>query len=262
MLRIILKYSMLVLTLFSFGCLVIQYLIHDSDNCKNETTVNEKYDSKLSTVNSIDKCIKFCNPEDNIKIFDSLQFVYRLDSLLKYRFFHGYSRYGFKDNFLIYALSILIYGDVSAIVNPNHLIQKDYAACSQQAIIFMEVLKQRGFKVRKVGLQSHFCSEVYYSGKWHFFDTNQEAEFDDIATVPGIEELINDKSLLYKAYANSHSMDTASIERVFNADFLEIGKENEFPAKRMLLFQNVVRIISNILWLFFLAIFFLIKSKK
>ncbi|MBL0337301.1 MAG: hypothetical protein IPP73_18825 [Chitinophagaceae bacterium] len=96
---------------------------------------------------------------------------------------------------------------LSAIVIPDDILEYPYAACSQQSIILMELLKQKGFTTRKVGFQGkttgHFCFEVFYGNGWHFYDPDMEPDSKvlDANNRPDIQFLARHKDVLLQAYA-------------------------------------------------------------
>ncbi len=226
-----------------------------------ERKEREKYDPGFMHLNSIESLTEKCRKE--LKTGgDSMSAVLLIDSLLKHRFVHGYSRYTLHDNYLIFILSETIDKDISAKIIPDHIMQEPEAACSQQAIVFMEVLKGCGFNVRKVGLHSHFCSEVQYNNAWHFFDTNQEADFSGLGAIPGIKEMMNNRELIFYAYRKSALTDSFALENAFDPSGYVLGEINEFPAKNMKLLHQLAGIFSHILWLVFLIPFLLLSLKK
>ena len=98
---------------------------------------------------------------------------------------------------------------LSAIVVPDDILKYPLAACSQQSIVGMKVLMDKGFNIRRVGFDDpviggHFCYEVNYGNDWHFFDPNREP--DEVVlnkyNRPSIKFLNEHPDILIAAYPN------------------------------------------------------------
>ncbi len=194
----------------------------------------------------------------NIAIEDSPDFVNELDTLIRKRFFHAYSTYEWKDNYLIYLLGNFVWGHLHGIVIPDDISKHNGAMCSQQAIVFMEILKQRGYQVRKAELNQHFCSEVFYKGKWHLYDTNNEIYFKDPNNIPSLAELVEQKDKyspqeLYPKKAPDEAVSLLKIEKA------KVGNVNEFPAKKAFLLHKVTHFLSHTLWIFLFLLWYMSK---
>ena len=93
-----------------------------------------------------------------------------VNEVVKRRFYHGYSYFHWRDNYMAYLLSFVTKPDAHAIVLPDDILRYPYGACSQQAIVMMALLQRKGFPVRKVGLYDpeagygHFVLEAQYGG--------------------------------------------------------------------------------------------------
>ena len=112
---------------------------------------------------------------------DSGRYANMVARVIKYRFVHGYTWYHLGQNYMATILAPLVHRDLSAIVVPDDILKYPKAACSQQSLIGMHVLKDKGFIIRKVGFYDsiyggHFCYEAKYNGSWHFFDPNREPD--------------------------------------------------------------------------------------
>jgi hypothetical protein len=152
---------------------------------------------------------------------------------------------------------------MSAIVIPDDIMKYPYAACSQQSIVMMELLRRKGFDTRKVIFingkrNGHFAFETYYKGSWHFSDPNLEPDRELLASRnnPSVAALANDKELLLAAYRH---MPQEQILRIFKK--FAYGTPNTFPAPRGIIYQRITKGLSQIIWLFFLIAFLLVRKK-
>jgi hypothetical protein len=228
----------------------------------------EEFDPSLARLNSIDKLVKYCDSLYLSTVFndnaDEVQRDYTniVSSVVRKRFYHGYSYYGFGNNYLSLLISKLTVPGLDAVVVPNDILKYPWAACSQQSIVMMEVLRSKGFATRKVSFQGkisgHFCFEVYYDGGWHFYDTNMEPDVKILNSYgrPGIAFLVSHPDLLVSAY---HRYPRNEILDIFPT--YSYGEIDKFPAPKALLFQKLSKIFSYLVWFFFLFFFRIVRNK-
>ena len=228
----------------------------------------EEYDASLLRLDNISKLTAFCDSiyAENVYAGSNVRFESGFpdvaSSVVRKRFYHGYSLYGFGNNPLAMFASKLSMNGLSAIVIPNDILKYPYAACSQQSIVLMKVLQQRGFKTRRVGfsgkLGGHFCFEVYYNGAWHFVDPNMEPKVEVLKAYnqPGVAFLANHPDVLLKAY--SHYPQEKVLDLFTNYSY---GKINAPAAPKAYFFQKVTQFLSYTLWSFFLIAFILVRKK-
>lgn len=226
----------------------------------------EEYDPSLGYLNSIKKLKAHCDsllylsnakycPEQAEKIYTDI-----VSSVIRKRFYWGYSWYSFSDNYLGVVISKITGRDYAAIVDPDDIMKHPNAACSQQAIIMMEIFKSKGFKTRKVcflgnNKDGHFACEIFYGNKWHFRDPTFEPDTAVLNKYdkPNIEFLLTHKDVLFSSYRNyitNYSRDSSYVLDVFG--HYSYGKTDVFPAKNALIFQKTTKFLSNSIWLFFL----------
>jgi hypothetical protein len=229
----------------------------------------EDYDPSLIRLNSLDKLERYCDSLSLNVAYTAKtgEFEKRysdiVSSVVRRRFYHGYSYYGFSNNYLSVLFSKLTNPGYKAIVIPDDILDYPFAACSQQSIVMMEVLKAKGFKTRKISFNGkksggHFCFEIFYNQSWHFYDPNMEP---DVAVLnkydrPDIAYLSNHPDILTAAYKQYPQEEVLDIFPNYT-----YGKVNIFPAPRAIVFQKVTKFLSYTIWLFFLISFLLIRRK-
>jgi hypothetical protein len=267
-------FQLLLFIAFNFFLLMAGYQLAESsstidylDRDDPHFTFREDFDPSLLRLNSLDKIISYCDSiyaeesyTNHIKFEETFPQV--ASAVVRSRFYHGYSLYGANNNFLGMLLSKISINGLRAIVIPNDILKYPYAACSQQSIVFMEILKRKGFNTREVGFQGkkggHFCFEVYYDGGWHFYDPDMEP---DVAVLngynrPGIAFLAHHKDILLKAY---HQYPPELVMDIFPNYFY--GPVNRFAAPKAIIFQKLTKFFSYTIWLFFLIAFILTRRK-
>lgn len=230
----------------------------------------EQYDPSLSRLSSIDDLEVYCDSvyqaallaDKNIRFENTYPVI--ASTVVRKKFYHGYSSYGFSDNFMALVLDPLTNKWLSAIVIPDDIMRYPYGACSQQSIVTMEVLKRKGFKTRKVGFDGgevvggHFCFETFYDNSWHFFDTDQEPNAKLLADYnrPSIEYLVKNKDILDAAY---NHWNPERLHAMFSSYFY--GKVDRFEAPNALIYQQVTKFLSYTAWVFFLIAFLVVRRK-
>ncbi len=223
-------------------------------------TVTETFDTTYTRYSTTESVLAYLDSTATAQKITPQQpkgYIAILDKFLKIRFRHAVLHYQFEENYLIYLLGTYVWSDLSVIVMPEHILrnQNQIAFCSQQATIFMDIAQQRGFQTRKVGLNGHFCLEVFYEGQWHYYDTNLEANFDKLEKIPSAEQLKADRSLRQYAYRLSKNTNPQQIDNFFAVATLDYGKVNTFPAKKVRLLHQVTFLFSHYVWAFCFGLF-------
>lgn len=226
----------------------------------------EKYDPGLGRLNSVEKFSAFCDSlygSTTIGTADSGKYANLVANIVRYRFVHGYSWYSLGHNYVAKLLAPAIHSDLSAIVIPDDILEYPNAACSQQSLVAMKVLMDKGFLVRKVGFfdkkyGGHFCYEVRYEGGWHFYDPDREPDAEILVSNnrPSIEYLNEHRDLLLAAYPR----DTADLVLSLYSTY-SYGKPGKLPGKKAILFQTFTKFLSYTLWIV-LAVFFILIDRR
>jgi hypothetical protein len=228
----------------------------------------EDYDPSLQRLDNVSKLDAYCDSLYKTKY--GQQDVFSSDgtypelasSVVRKRFYHGYSLYGFSNNYMAMVFSKVSKDGFSAIVIPNDILKYPFAACSQQSIVLMQVLQKHGYNTRKVSFQGkkqgHFCFEVSYAGGWHFYDPDMEP---DVAVLekynrPGVNFLATHQSVMLQAYRQYPQEEMTDIFSNYYC-----GAVNAPAAPMASLFQKVSKFLSYTLWTFFLVIFILARRK-
>lgn len=221
----------------------------------------EAYDPSLGRLNSLKKVEQYCDSVYAAQTAPNLTGDYQktytdiVSNTIRNRFYHGYSYYSLSNNYVATIVSKVTIPGLSALVIPDEILKYPYAACSQQCIVMMEVLKSKGIDTRKVGFVGtkcggHFAFEAYYAGSWHFHDPNMEPDKNVLAAYdrPSIEFLVKNPDVLTKAYGRYPK---EQIMDIFPTYFY--GPVNKFPAPKAIVFQKATGFLSYTAWAFFLV---------
>lgn len=236
---------------------LVPFCIKTSDVSRNRDSIKEIYVEEYSSINSINKAVNFI---DSMYIanygqnFDTSIYVNSISDFIKKRFYHGLSTYSVSDNWIAWLSGKIVWLHFSAIVNPDDILKHSEGLCSQQTIVFMELLKRRKINYRAIGLgpkegPGHFLCEVYYDNDWHLYDIDKEPQWYLINNVhKDMNYYLKQPDQLYRIY--SYRMTRQEFDHLINK--ISYGEPNEFPAKNMLLFHQVTRVITYIIPIFFL----------
>ena len=191
--------------------------------------------------------------QHSIENIDTSAYVNITSEIVKRRFYHGISHYSVHENWIAAFLGQCFWSHFSAIVEPDDILLHNEALCSQQAIVFTELLQRKGITTRWVGIgkkegPGHFLSEVYYNNDWHLYDVNKEPNWDKIKSKHNsMNYYLKNKDSLYVIYDGL--LNKATLDLFLKQ--VRYGIPNEFPAKKMLMFHRVTKAITYLLPMFF-----------
>lgn len=236
---------------------VLPFLINLSTKTFSQKLKNELFRSELSNLNSTSKAVNYIDStydSSNLTTFDTLRYVEIVSQFVKEKFHFGLSNYTISENWIAYLSGKVFWSHLSAIVNPDDILKHSEGLCSQQTIVFMELLKRKGIIVRSVGLgypagPGHFLSEVQFNNSWHLYDVTMEPVWYDLNNShKSMAYYLNNKDSLFMSYENVYS------KPIFNKLLEQVvyGKTDVFPAKNMKLFHQITLILTYILPILFL----------
>jgi hypothetical protein len=212
----------------------------------------EIFDPSLSKINSLQKLINYSDSSANINHIKigSLGYGVLVASVLRKRFYHGFSYYTFQNNWIAVASQYFFGRELASLVDPDEILKFPYAGCSQQAIVLMAAMKEKKVPFRSVGFPHHYATELQFKNNWYFFDPNME---------PKIKEKER-KQVNWKGSADSLKKFYRGDNQYLNWTFgnsvpIVFGVPNADPAPHAEVFQSITKYLSKILWLFPLFFF-------
>jgi hypothetical protein len=247
---------LLVLAAVLFGLNFLNFHIITKDEFRHDW---ERDNSTLiNTIRSVDDLLNYADSVAVVKNIGkgSLEYAIELDNVVKNRFTHGYSHYGFKENWIA-ATAGSVWKNFSAIVTPDDLLKYPQGACSQQSIVLMECMKRRGISYRTVYFSSHFALEAKVGNQWFFFDPDMEPSLT-LATITNLDSLSKSEKLytIYKLYSDSVSLATT-------LSSFSYGKVNAKQAPKTVYFHSVTKFLSKTLWLIpLIAAIFIYRKRR
>ena len=244
--------AQLILYVFVFF-LSVQGVINNKEiQDTGESKTNEKYDSSLKRLNSIESLIKYNDSlyfsDNTSKTIDTIRYVEHIVDLIQLRFKEGLARYSVKNNWILYYSNKYIWDHISAIVDPDDLMLFGGGLCSQQNIVFLEVLKRKKITFRTIGLgfpegPGHFLCEVRLKGNWNLYDLTLEPNFDRTTKITkGIDFYLQNIHEFHAAYDSI--VDPERIDKLLQR--VEYGEVNQFPAQNMI---KLHKLSFLLLWL-------------
>ena len=228
---------------------------------------DELYSPDLYNVNSMDKAVTYIDSTYNsrhLPVFDTAQYVFTVSEFTKDRFYHGVSYYSFSENWIAWLSGKVLWSHLSAIVEPNDILKHSEGLCSQQTIVFMELLKYKNINTRSIGLgykegPGHFLCEVHYNNSWRLHDVTMEPQWKKVANIHrSIEYYLTHKDSLYLVYENR--LNKTIFDKI--TEKVVYGNVNTFPANNMRLFHKGTLALTYILPLFFVVMFIVTSSRK
>lgn len=221
----------------------------------------ELFDPDLASIRSVSDLVHYTDSivrsENGDPSRDTILFVRKLTATTKKRFRHGLANYSITDNWIAYLSGKLFWSHFLSIVDADDIMKHNEGLCSQQSIVYLEALKEKGISARSVGLgkkegPGHFITEVRYENDWHVYDVSSEPDWKKTTMHhKSMAYYDHNKDTLYKAYENIMPRD------FFNRVMSEVnyGKVGEFPAKKMQFFHVSTYFITILLPFFFLLLF-------
>jgi hypothetical protein len=215
--------------------------------------LNESWEPDLASVHSVDEAMRVL-PSYIARQHGSREArtAAGIDQFVRERFVHGASLLGYRHNWLA-AMAGWAWIDLRVPVLPDDILHHRHATCSQQAIVFMELLKRHHIRYASVLMgwpsadrygRGHFAVAAMVDGRWLYFDPDQEA-----AKIAPVERVI-DGSALAALYGGKPAL-LANMRYAAARRQIRLAHVDEYPAPRGGLFQIVTEWLSHYGWLLF-----------
>jgi len=208
----------------------------------------ENYDRQIGHIRSIDELEFYTDSlsiENNIDLH-SAEYFSLLEKTISARFYHGFSHYSLSENWIASAGQAVTGLSLASKVDPSEILKEPNAACSQQSIVMMEIIKRKEMDYRKVGFPHHYALEVNIKDGWYFYDCNMEPDMT-------IEERNHDSwkgdNDILKKYYNPE-IHSALDYQFGHGQKATLGMVNAEPAPNLTLFQMITSFLSKFLWIF------------
>ena len=214
----------------------------------------EKFNSQLTYLNTVDKIEQYI---DSLAIANhistnSIAYIELTESVIQDRFYHGFSHFSLNENWIAAFCGKMFEEGLACKVKPEDILQHSNAACSQQSIVIMCLLRKKNISYRKVGFPHHYALEILSNNNWYFVDPDMEPVITREQRMLSSWKHQNDN--LKKYYDPSRFND---LDYQFGIGLTAItGSINEVPASNARLFQGATAVLSKIVWMFPLLLLF------
>ena len=158
--------------------------------------VNEQWQSRLAGIDTIDKAMPIVNALINEQRGSREEkVVKRIDQFVRDRFVHGISHTSWRENWVLAVLGGAPPYGLRVPIGTDSILRHRHAMCSQQSIIFMELLRRFDLHYAAVRFtwpntdptsRGHFAVAAKVDGHWRYYDSNLEA-----ANAPLIRDILN-----------------------------------------------------------------------
>jgi hypothetical protein len=214
----------------------------------------ENFNPGLSYINSIQKLETYLDSIAAAKKINVTDFEYveLLESIIENRFYHGFSHFTLNENWIAAFAGKYIKEDYACKVQPEKIIMPGNAACSQQALVMMAVLRNKKISYRSIGFPHHYAMEVLIDHNWYFFDANMEPRITKGERLMTNWKHQNDNLKIYYDTNRFTDLDY----KFGNGLTATTGIINEVPAGNARMFQATTGILSKIMWCFPLLMMF------
>lgn len=138
-------------------------------------TTREVYDSQLQRIQTIDQMMQELGTMPGSS---NMARVENLEDLLRARFYYGYARYSFRENWVAWLAARTVNPDLDAKTDAREIIESPWAACSQQALVVQEALRRMNLPYASVAFPKHFTAAVQIDGTWYVVDPWEPLERD------------------------------------------------------------------------------------
>lgn len=249
----------ILLTILSAALLVPNFLNRDI-NHNMLYDGREQYNPQLARLNSVGKVEAYTDSLAQLKQIPTRSFEYLqlLESVIKDRFYQGFSHFTLSENWIAAIGGSMIDEGLACKVNPSEILQHGNAACSQQSLVMMAVLRRKNIDYRKIGFPHHYALEARCGIDWFFLD----ADMEPVLTC-------TERNARYWQYHNDELKRFYDENRFTDLDYklgvgltAERGILNEVPARKVAAFHLFTAFLSKVLWLVPLVLMVRVPQKR
>lgn len=226
--------------------LLVPNVIHWDLNHTYEAPRKESFSPSLFRLQNVAEMASYT---DSLAIAEnkpvsSPDFLLLLERVVSQRFYHGFSRYSLHENWVA-AVSENIFGhNMACIVNADDILKYKMAACSQQAIVTIALLKHYGIDYRTLSFPHHFALEAVAGDRWYFLDPNLEP---DMPLTARMYRNWKGKSDELKRYYRPSVYQNINLGFGYKKDAV-VSAINITPGKNISVFHTLSFYLSRLLW--------------
>jgi len=230
----------------------------------------EIYDENIAKIDSLNDLKKFVDYEIKENNFEGIDIPIYIDEIVRKKYFHQTAYISADTNWILVGADYFFPERYFlTAMDPEDLVKKNHGMCSQQSIIFQELIKSYPFEYASIRFISdvfgHFASAVKVDDDWFYFDSFFEPVYDRNNPLIVKKILKADIEVIRKLYPYHVTNFGNPLSPEYNFDLLTkeeitLGDLNSFPAKQGVMFQKITRFLSNFSWFLFLIFSLLLRS--
>jgi hypothetical protein len=230
----------------------------------------EIYDEKIAKIDNLNDLKKFVDYEIKENNFEGIDIPIYIDEIVRKKYFFTMAFISADTNWILIGVDYFFPERYFLqAMDPEDLVKKNHGMCSQQSIIFQELIKSYPFEYASIRFSSdvfgHFASAVKVDDDWFYFDSFFEPVYDRNNPLIVKKILKADIEVIKKLYPHHVTSFGDPLYPERNLDLLTkeeitLGDLNIFPAKQGVMFQKITQFLSNFSWLVFLIFSFLLRS--
>tara|TARA_B100001113_G_scaffold236887_1_gene194776 strand:+ start:741 stop:1598 length:858 start_codon:yes stop_codon:yes gene_type:complete len=233
----------------------------------------EIFDPNLGAVDSLIQLKSMIHQAIDDHDLSGIDVPIYIDDLVRKKFLHGLATISTNGNWAIKFIDKLFPNkEIISALHPNDIVKSNRAICSQQAILFQELVKEFGFEYESVGISiplheplpddinltfNHYASAVKVENDWYYFDSNLEPAYDRSNSEIYTKILAGELSEFNKLYPGYKFKE-------IKYGMIYTSNRNTFPAKKGVLIQQISKLVSFYGWLVLILLSFVFYrlSKK
>jgi len=223
----------------------------------------EIYDENIAKIDSLNDLKKFVDYEIKENNFEGIDIPIYIDEIVRKKYFHQTAYISADTNWILVGADYFFPERYFlTAMDPEDLAKKNHGICSQQAIIFQELIKNYQFEYASIRFSiripnsnnfGHFVNAVKVDGDWFYFDPNMEPIYDRKNSLIFKKIFEGDKEILKQLYPQYNF-------NLYTKEMVTFRDLNRFPAKRGVMFQEITQFLSNSSWFLFLIFSLLLRS--
>jgi hypothetical protein len=203
---------------------------------------HEAFDPALESVRSLDGAAGYVLAEQSSR--DPKALADAADEFGRQRFFHAYSFFEPRQNWLAY-LAGFLWIDLRSPVLPDDILKHPSAACSQQVIVFEALARRLGLDAASVRMDEHMAAAVKIRGEWQVYDADREI---NPRSYPLAKLAAGDPAVLAIYGSAGQQLD---LRGQAASGQIHLTDVNRNPALHASLFHRITRVLSDYGWLLF-----------
>jgi hypothetical protein len=225
---------------------------------KSKINLQEEFSVEIASIVSMNEFKSKIKQKIIAKNISGIDIPILIDDYVRKKFYH---RTAYQKDCQNWVLAVLNFIAPQYLLNssmrPNDIIQRDYAICNQQSIVFQDIIKDYNFEYGSVKISvpgfQHFASAVKIEDDWYFFDSNLEPKYDRKDSSILSRLISGDQEVFSSMYFRHLEGGISSVEALLPG-MIVLGEINKFPAKMGVLAQDISLYISFYGWIFLLII--------